>query len=117
MLSKRISLGIVLFLDFKKGQWQDAFHQPTATSMDFPTSLDPLPLIAEPIADAQPAGDAPKPFHFDDLKATSQEALKDARKKLDEVLKEGSEYVKANPGKSMIAALGAGFVLGLILKD
>ena len=85
--------------------------------MDFPTSLDPLPLIAETIADAQPAGDAPKPFHFDDLKATGQEALKDARHKLEDLLKDGTEYVKANPGKSIVAALGVGFVLGLIFND
>ena len=85
--------------------------------MDSANPLDPLPFIAETIADALPAGDAPKPFHFDDLKATGQEALVDARKKLEDLLKDGAEYVKANPGKSVVAALGVGFVLGLIFND
>ena len=85
--------------------------------MESSSPLDPLLLIADTVADAQSAGDGPKPFHFDDLKATGQEALKDARLKLEDLLKDGTEYVKANPGKSIVAALGVGFVLGLIFND
>lgn len=93
------------------GSWQGAAQPLYLTSMESSSSLDPLPLITDNVADA------PKPFHFDDLKATGQEALKDARHKLEDLLKDGAEYVKANPGKSIVTALGVGFVLGLIFND
>ena len=99
------------------GSWQGAAQPLSPTSMESTSSLDPLPLITDNAADAPHAGDAPKPFHFDDLKATGQEALKDARHKLEDLLKDGAEYVKANPGKSIVTALGVGFVLGLIFND
>ena len=84
--------------------------------MDPSHPLDPLTIITEPASHAT-ASDQPKPFHFDDLKATADAALKDARVKLEDLLKDGAEYVKANPGKSIVAALGVGFVLGLIFND
>jgi hypothetical protein len=55
--------------------------------------------------------------NLDELKATAEQALKDARVKWEALLKEGHQYVKENPGKSVIAALGVGFILGMLFRD
>ena len=68
--------------------------------------------------DQQPVTVSPAPsIGLNDLKSTAEQALQDAKVKFDELLKEGQEYIKQNPGKSVLAALGLGFVLGMIFKD
>lgn len=68
--------------------------------------------------DQQPVTVSPAPsIDLNDLKSTAEQTLQDAKVKLDELLKEGQEYIKQNPGKSVLAALGLGFVLGMIFKD
>ena len=66
----------------------------------------------------QPLSVSPAPsIDLNDLKTTAEQALQDAKLKFDELLKDGQEYIKLNPGKSVLAALGLGFVLGMIFKD
>ena len=66
-----------------------------------------------PSASTEPA----TPVDLTELKTAAEHALQDAKVKLDALLKDGHAYIKANPGKSVLAALGAGFVLGMIFKD
>jgi ElaB/YqjD/DUF883 family membrane-anchored ribosome-binding protein len=76
------------------------------------TSLTPPVLVTPTDAPAaQPAVD------LGELKSAAEKALHDAKEKLDALLKDGQEYIKAHPGKSILAAVGAGFVLGMIFKD
>lgn len=66
----------------------------------------------------QPLSVSPAPsIDLNDLKSTAEQALQDAKVKFDELLKDGQEYIKQNPGKSVLVALGLGFVIGMIFKD
>jgi ElaB/YqjD/DUF883 family membrane-anchored ribosome-binding protein len=72
-----------------------------------------LSLPASPPVSPDPA----PPVDLTELKTAAEHALQDAKVKFDALLKDGHAYIKANPGKSVLAALGAGFVLGMIFKD
>lgn len=60
---------------------------------------------------------APSQFDVGELKAAANDAIKDAKVKFEELAKVGHQYIKENPGKSVLAALGLGLVVGLVLKD
>ncbi len=73
--------------------------------------MDPIltPLPAAPTS--------PPPVDWDHVKATGEQAIQEAKAKWEALVKDGLEYVKANPGKSVLGALGAGFVLGSLFRD
>jgi ElaB/YqjD/DUF883 family membrane-anchored ribosome-binding protein len=75
--------------------------------------MDSSLLTTEPPAQPSPAPSV----DLGELKSAAEHALEDAKVKFDALLKDGCAYVQANPGKSILAALGAGFVLGMVFKD
>ena len=52
----------------------------------------------------------------EELKGVASEQLEDSREKLDELRREGERYVRENPAKSVLIALGLGFIIGRIIK-
>jgi uncharacterized protein YaiE (UPF0345 family) len=47
----------------------------------------------------------------------SREKLDDIKKKsLEELLHDSKEWMKANPGKTLVGALAAGYILGRLLR-
>ena len=47
----------------------------------------------------------------------SREKLDEMKKKsLEELLHDGKEWMKANPGKTLVGALAAGYILGRLLR-
>jgi ElaB/YqjD/DUF883 family membrane-anchored ribosome-binding protein len=44
------------------------------------------------------------------------EALDEAKKRVRTLREDGEDYVRTNPMKAVLAALGIGFMLGIILK-
>ena len=47
----------------------------------------------------------------------SREKLDEMKKKsLEELLQDGKEWMKANPGKTLVGALAAGYILGRLLR-
>ncbi len=46
----------------------------------------------------------------------ASERTQQMREKLDTLKVEGEKYVKQNPARSVLTALGAGFVLGLLIR-
>ncbi len=54
-----------------------------------------------------------KAQQFKDVAETGWE---DAKIKAQDLIQEGEAYVRENPGKSVITALGVGFVLGLLFR-
>ncbi len=47
----------------------------------------------------------------------SREKFDEIKKKsLEELLHEGKEWMKANPGKTLVGALAAGYILGRLLR-
>ena len=72
----------------------------------------------EPTAAAQlPPADGPSLTSPDELRELAGRALQDASSKWAALWEEGEKYVRANPGRSLLVALGAGVMLGLLLKD
>lgn len=63
-----------------------------------------------------PASPTPE-LDLEELKTAAEQALKEAKVKFDALLKEGQAYIKQNPGKAVVAALGVGIVLGMVFKD
>jgi ElaB/YqjD/DUF883 family membrane-anchored ribosome-binding protein len=63
------------------------------------------------------AAGAPPEDPLADLKNLAAEGLKDAKEKWEKISKETEKYIRENPGKSVLAALGIGVFLGVILKD
>jgi ElaB/YqjD/DUF883 family membrane-anchored ribosome-binding protein len=51
-----------------------------------------------------------------ELKELAESSFGDAKEKLKVLLKDGEIYARANPGKAVLAAVGVGFVLGVLLK-
>lgn len=52
-----------------------------------------------------------------DFKTLADQALRDAREKWNVLWEEGEKFVRHHPGKAVLAALGTGFLLGILLKD
>jgi ElaB/YqjD/DUF883 family membrane-anchored ribosome-binding protein len=52
-----------------------------------------------------------------DFKNLAGDHLKEITEKWETLTKEADNFIRENPGKSVLAALGIGLVLGLILKD
>ena len=50
------------------------------------------------------------------LKEAAFEQLGSSREKFEELRLEGERYVRDNPGKSVLIALGLGFIIGRIIK-
>jgi ElaB/YqjD/DUF883 family membrane-anchored ribosome-binding protein len=53
----------------------------------------------------------------EDLQKIADHALEDARRKWDALWKEGEKYIRDNPGKAVLAALGVGVIVGMIFKN
>lgn len=49
--------------------------------------------------------------------ARTNQAIEEAKQKFEALLEEGTQFVRQNPGKAIAAALGVGFVIGLLVKD
>jgi ElaB/YqjD/DUF883 family membrane-anchored ribosome-binding protein len=64
---------------------------------------------AKEIKDAADAGTA-------NLKVKAEAALEEAKNRAGDLQKEAEQYIRANPLKSVLIALGAGFVVGTLLK-
>jgi ElaB/YqjD/DUF883 family membrane-anchored ribosome-binding protein len=64
---------------------------------------------AKEIREAADAGTA-------NLKVRAEAVLEDAKHRADDLQKEAEEYIRANPLKAVLLALGAGFVVGTLLK-
>lgn len=50
------------------------------------------------------------------LQGLSAEQWQDARARLEVFRTEGEKFVRENPGRAVLYAVGAGFVLGLLLR-
>lgn len=50
------------------------------------------------------------------LKGLAENSFGDAKDKLEVWIKDGEDYARENPGKALLAAVGVGFVLGVLLK-
>lgn len=50
------------------------------------------------------------------LKVTAEAVLEEAKHRADDIQKEAEQYIRANPLKAVLIALGAGFVVGTLLK-
>jgi ElaB/YqjD/DUF883 family membrane-anchored ribosome-binding protein len=50
------------------------------------------------------------------LKVKAEAVLEEAKHRADDLQKEAEEYIRANPLKAVLLALGAGFVVGTLLK-
>jgi ElaB/YqjD/DUF883 family membrane-anchored ribosome-binding protein len=61
------------------------------------------------LKDAADAGTA-------NLKVKAEAVLEEAKHRADDLQKEAEEYIRANPLKAVLLALGAGFVVGTLLK-
>ncbi|MDB6155820.1 MAG: hypothetical protein JWL90_4273 [Chthoniobacteraceae bacterium] len=51
-----------------------------------------------------------------ELRGRAEDAYSDARAKVRTFQEDGEEYIRQNPSKSVLTALAAGFVLGLIIR-
>lgn len=51
-----------------------------------------------------------------ELRGKAEEAYGDARAKVQHLRQDGEHYVRQNPSQAVLAALGIGFVLGLIFR-
>jgi len=51
--------------------------------------------------------------HF---RGAAEERLGDAKVRVDEIREEGERYVRENPAKSVLIALGLGFIIGRIIR-
>jgi len=51
------------------------------------------------------------------LKNKAQEAIRHIEEDSEKYVKEATEYVKENPTKSVLTALAAGLIIGLLLKS
>lgn len=65
-------------------------------------------------AGAQPASDGAASDVITSL--LNEVNLDDAKTKLDALWVDGEKYVRANPGKAVLTAVGVGFLLGLIVR-
>lgn len=50
------------------------------------------------------------------LREIAEDRYREARVRADDLQKEGERYVRENPTKSVLIALGLGFIIGRILK-
>ncbi|NNE93123.1 MAG: DUF883 family protein [Verrucomicrobiales bacterium] len=50
------------------------------------------------------------------LRGAAEQHLGDAKIRVDELREEGEKYVRENPAKSVLIALGLGFIIGRILR-
>ena len=55
--------------------------------------------------------------NLDEIKELALHALEDAKAKWEVVSREADAYIRENPGKAVLAALGAGILIGLLIKD
>lgn len=51
-----------------------------------------------------------------ELRGKAEEAYGDARAKVQHLREDGEHYVRQNPSQAVLAALGIGFVLGLVFR-
>jgi len=51
------------------------------------------------------------------LKNKAQEAIRHIEEDSEKYIKEATDYVKENPTKSVLTALAAGLIIGLLLKN
>ncbi|MEO0415044.1 MAG: DUF883 C-terminal domain-containing protein [Verrucomicrobiota bacterium] len=51
-----------------------------------------------------------------EFSAAAKENFSETKEKLEDWKVEGEEYVRENPGKSLLAALGIGVLVGMIIK-
>jgi ElaB/YqjD/DUF883 family membrane-anchored ribosome-binding protein len=103
-------------------------HHPSCTMNDFSSTPDSTPLVDATVVDAvhefKAAAEA-KAREFGqnageklaDLKETASRLLEDSSGKWKELGDHAMAYVKENPGKSVLAGLGAGFLIGLLFRD
>lgn len=52
----------------------------------------------------------------DEIRGFAETSWDDARHRANDWKTEGERYIRQNPGQSVLAALGVGFVLGLLLR-
>jgi ElaB/YqjD/DUF883 family membrane-anchored ribosome-binding protein len=50
------------------------------------------------------------------LKVKAEAVIEEAKHRADDLQKEAEQYIRANPLKAVLIALGAGFVVGTLLK-
>lgn len=55
-------------------------------------------------------------YHADHLLDVAETSWEEVKIKAQDMLQEGEAYVKENPGKSVLTAMGVGFVLGLLFR-
>jgi ElaB/YqjD/DUF883 family membrane-anchored ribosome-binding protein len=46
----------------------------------------------------------------------TERAIEQAREKLSQLREEGENYIRENPTKAIVGALGVGFVIGLLMR-
>lgn len=52
----------------------------------------------------------------DQLRKAAETGWEEAKVRVQDLFQEGDAYVRENPGKSVVTALGVGFVLGLLFR-
>ena len=52
----------------------------------------------------------------EELKDVASGQIEDSKERLDELRREGERYIRENPAKSVLIALGLGYIIGRIIK-
>ena len=103
-------------------------HHPLTAMNDFPSSSEPAPPatdnIIEAVQELKAAAEA-KAREFGqaagekihDIRDAAGRVIDDSKDRWQELGDHAVAYVKENPGKAVLAGLGAGFLIGLLFRE
>ena len=84
---------------------------------EFPTSSNAVPPLVDQVLENAHAWQAAAQAKAREMGQAASQAWQDSRGTWKEVGDTAAAYVKQNPGKAVLAGLGAGFLIGLLFRE